>query len=141
MKKLVLVAVVAAPLVALAKGNMKPGQWHIRVTHEMQGAPFSPPTTELDKCITPEQADDPKSMVKEQNKDCEAADVKIDGNKVTYKVTCHSHGATQTGVGEMIYKGDSYSGTMTVEMDNPRFGHMKMINHVTGTRTGDCAAK
>lgn len=141
MKKIVLVAAVAAPLIAFAKGNMKPGQWHIKVTHEMQGAPFTPPPTELDKCITPEQANDPKTMLKDQNKDCDPADVKIDGNKVTYKVTCHKNGGTQTGTGEMTYAGDSYTGTMTVEMDNPRFGKMKMINHVNGTRTGDCAGK
>ncbi len=138
MKKIFVVAALAVPAIAFAKGNMKPGQWHIKVTHEMVGAPFTPPPTELDKCVTPEQAGDPKSMLKEQNKDCEPADVKVDGNKVTYKMTCHKNGGTQTGTGEMVYAGDSYTGTMTVEMDNPRMGHIKMVNHMTGTRTGDC---
>jgi Protein of unknown function (DUF3617) len=140
MKKILVVAALAVPVVAFAKGNMKPGQWHIKVTHEMQGAPFTPPPSEFDKCVTPEQANDPKSMAKEQSKDCEPADVKVEGNKMTYKVTCHHNGGTQTGTGEMTWTNDSsYTGTMTIEMNNPRFGKMKMVNHMTGTRTGDCA--
>lgn len=139
MKKLALVCAFAIPAVAFAKGSVKPGQWHIKVTHEMVGAPFTPPVTELDKCITPAQADDPKQLAKSENKDCEPADVKLDGNKLSFKVTCHSHGGVQTGTGEMVFSGDSYTGTTTVEMDNPRMGHVKMVSHMTGTRTGDCA--
>ena len=139
MKKTVLAALLVVPALAFAKGNLKPGNWHIKVTHEFVGAPFTPPPTEMDQCITPQQADDPKQMAKGGNKDCEPADVKQEGNKVTFKMTCHSHGGTQTGTGEMVYAGDSYTGTTTVEMDNPKMGHVKMINHTTATRTGDCA--
>jgi Protein of unknown function (DUF3617) len=139
MKKLVLAAALAVPALAFAKGNLKPGNWHIKVTHEFVGAPFTPPPTEIDQCITQQQADDPKQMAKGGNKDCEPADVKMEGNKLTFKVVCHSHGGTQTGTGEMVYAGDSYTGTTTVEMDNPKMGHVKMINHTTATRTGDCA--
>lgn len=110
MKKLALVCALSLPVVAFAKGNVQPGQWHIKVTHEMVGAPFTPPPTEIDKCITPEQANDPKQMAKSENKDCEPADLKLDGSKLTFKVTCHSHGSVQTGTGEIV-----------------------------GTRTGDCA--
>jgi hypothetical protein len=139
MKKIVLVCAVAVPLIALAKNGPKPGNWHIRTTHEFVGAPFTPPPTEIDHCITPEEANDPKSMAKGGNKDCDPADVKVEGNKLTFKVTCHSHGGVQTGNGEITYtSGDAYTGTITVEMDNPRMGHVKMINHMTGTRTGDC---
>ncbi|HWE30727.1 MAG TPA: hypothetical protein VHB97_22120 [Polyangia bacterium] len=53
----------------------------VKVTHEFVGAPFTPPPTEIDQCITPEQANDPKQMAKGPNKDCDPADVKIDGNK------------------------------------------------------------
>jgi hypothetical protein len=139
MKKLVLAAALAVPVLAFAKGNLKPGNWHIKVTHEFVGAPFTPPPTEIDQCITQQQADDPKQMAKGGNKDCEPADVKADGNKVTFKMTCHSHGGTQTGTGEMVYAGDSYTGTTTVEMESPKMGHVKMVNHTSATRTGDCA--
>jgi hypothetical protein len=139
MKKIVLGFVLCVPLLAFAKGNVKPGNWHIKVTHEFVGAPFTPPPTEMDQCITQAQADDPKQMAKSGSKDCDPADVKMEGNKLTFKVTCHSHGSMQTGSGEIVYAGDSYTGTTTVEMDNPKMGHVKMVNHMTGTRTGDCA--
>jgi len=138
MKKLVLVCAVALPVVAFAKGSVKPGQWHIHVTHEMVGAPFTPPPTDLDECITPQQADDPKQMVQKNNKDCDPVDIKSEGNKVTFKITCHKNGSTQTGSGEMVYAGESYTGSITVEMDHPRMGHVKMVNHMSGKRTGDC---
>jgi uncharacterized protein DUF3617 len=140
MKKIVLVAALAVPLVAFAKGAQKPGNWHITVEMELVGMPMKPPPQSFDKCVTPEQAEDPKKALKEQSKDCDPADVKVDGNKVTYKVTCHKNGGTQTGAGEIVYAGDSYTGTMTMEMNNPRTGQpMKMIQHMTGQRTGDCA--
>ena len=139
MKKLVLACAFVIPAIAFAKGNLKPGNWHIKVTHELVGAPFTPPPTEIDQCITPEQANDPKQMAKSGSKDCDPADVKVEGNKLTFKMTCHGHGGVQTGTGEIVYAGDSYTGTTTVEMDNPRMGHVKMVNHMTGARTGDCA--
>ena len=50
------------------------------------------------------------------------------------------HGGTQTGAGEIVYSGDSMTGTTTVEMANPRGGGtMKMIQHTVAQRTGDCA--
>lgn len=140
MNKLVLIAVLLGSTATFGKGRLRPGNWHITVTHEMQGAPFTPPPTTLDQCITPPQAADPKQLIKSHSPDCDSGDVKIDGNKVTFSVVCHHRGGTQTGSGEMIYGGDFYSGTMTLEMDDPRRGHMKMIEHLAGQRTGDCPA-
>ncbi len=140
MKKVVLVAALFGSVVAFAKGPQKPGNWHLTVTTEMPGLPVTPPPQSFDKCITPAEAADPKQSIKEQNKDCDPADVKIAGNKVTYKLVCHKHGGTQTGAGEIVYSGDAYTGTMTVEMNDPRGGggKMKIIQHISGQRTGDC---
>jgi hypothetical protein len=141
MKKTLVVAVaLAGSTVAFAKGPQKPGNWHITMTMEMPGLPAAPPPRTMDICVTPKQSDDPKEAIKSQSKDCDPADVKVEGNKVTYKVVCHSHGGTQTGTGEIVYSGDAYTGTMTMEMANPRGGGtMKMIQHTSAQRTGDCA--
>ena len=138
MKKIVVVAVLGCAAVAFAKTHVKPGMWHLKVTAELVGAPFTPPPHEMDRCITPEQANDPEKMIKEQDKNCDPVDVKFDGNKATFKVNCHAHGGTQTGSGEIVYQTDSYTGTITADMTDPRMGHMKMIEHISGTRTGDC---
>ena len=44
------------------------------------------------------------------------------------------HGGTQTGTGEIVYVGDAYTGTMTMEMANPRGGGtIKMIQHTSAS--------
>jgi hypothetical protein len=140
MNKIVIAAaLLGSAAVAFAKGPQKAGNWHITVSMEMPGMGQMPPRS-FDKCVTPEQSDDPKKAIKQQAEDCDPADVKISGNTVTYKIVCHKRGGTQTGTGEMTYAGDSYSGTMTLEMNNPRGGGMvKMVEHMSGQRTGDCA--
>jgi hypothetical protein len=125
---------------ALADGpRVHAGAWHITVTREMVGLPFTPPPTSLVKCITPDDAADPRRVIKAHSEDCDGADVKVDGNHVTFSMTCHKNGHTQTGRGEMTYAGDSYTGTMTVDMNNPRTGEaVHMVEHIQAQRTGDC---
>ncbi|MGZ3426023.1 MAG: DUF3617 domain-containing protein [Polyangia bacterium] len=140
MQKVVLAVALCGSAVALAKGPQKAGNWHVTVTMEMPGMPVAPPPRSFDQCVTPEQADDPKKSLRSQDPECEPADVKVAGNQVSYKLVCHKHGGTQTGSGEMTYGADAYSGTMTMEMTNPRGGGpIKVIQHVSGQRTGDCA--
>lgn len=140
MKKIVVAAaLVGLPALAFAKGPQKAGNWHITVSMEMPGMGQMPPRS-FDKCVTIEQSQDPAKAIKSQSEDCDPADVKLDGNTVTYKITCHKHGGTQTGTGTITYAGDSYTGTMTMEMNNPRGGGpMKIVEHMSGQRTGDCA--
>jgi hypothetical protein len=73
------------------------------------------------------------------SEDCTSKDVKVEGNHVSWSVECHKHGGTQTGHGEMTYAGDSYEGTINVQMNDPRMGNRKMVQHIKGHRTGDCA--
>ena len=133
-----LVTATATSLYADGKGHVRAGSWHTSVKTEIPGAPFTPPPTEIDRCVTAEEASDPQKMLKKQQDDCEAASVKLDGSHLTYTVTCHKHGGTQTGTGELTFAGESYSGTMTLTMNDPRRGPMKIIQHIQANRTGDC---
>jgi len=135
-----LVVAVAPSLYAEGKQSVKPGQWQITVTHEMVGAPFTPPPMSISRCITPAESTDPKKLAQHKgSENCEMKDMKVDGNHVTYKMVCNRNGKTVTGEGEMTYEPDHYYGTTTIEMDNPRAGgHMKMVQHMDGKRTGDC---
>jgi len=141
MKKFLVVAVLAVPLIAFAKPSFKPGMWHMTVTMEMPGSPMQLPPMAFDRCLTAADAEKPSSVAKNpKDTDCEPADVKMDGTKMTYKIVCHKHGGTQTGIGEMTFSSESITGTMTMEMNNPRGGGViKMIQHTSSTRTGDCA--
>ncbi|HEY2746178.1 MAG TPA: DUF3617 domain-containing protein [Polyangia bacterium] len=132
------VAVLGCAAVAFAKGPQKAGNWRLTVQMEMAGMGQMPPQT-FEKCITQSQADDPKQAIQAETKDCDPPDVKVSGNTVNYKITCHPRGNTATGTGQITYSGDSYSGTTTFEMANPRGGGtVKMIQHMSGQRIGDC---
>ena len=139
MQKIVIAAALLGSAVAFAKGPQKPGNWRLTIQMEMPGMGQMPPQT-VEKCVTPAEAADPKQAIAAQSKDCDPPDVKVTGNTVNYKITCHMRGNTQSGTGEITYSGDSYTGTTTFEMQNPRGGGtMKMIQHISGQRTGDCA--
>lgn len=120
--------------------KVKPGQWQLTVTHEMPGAPFTPPPMSMSRCISPSESEDPKKLMQSKGSEgCEMKDLKVSGNKVTYNITCTRNGRTVTGSGEMTYEPEHYFGTMTIEMSDPRSGqHMKMIEHMDSKRTGDC---
>ena len=68
--------------------------------------------------------------------DCKMSDYNVAGNKVTWSMACG--GATpMTGTGEFVYSGDTYNGTMKMNMEQggkPRTMTMKY----TGKRLGDC---
>ena len=100
------------------------------------------PPMSFDRCITKDEADYLAKAVKAQSRNCDPADVKVDGNHVTYKIVCHEHGGTQTGTGEMTYVGDGMTGTVSMVMNNPRGGGtIQMTQHMTAQRTGDCTGK
>ena len=133
-----LVAMTATSLYADGKSKVHAGKWHTVVKMEMPGMPFTPPPTEIDRCVTSDEASDPQKVLKKQTEHCELANLKVDGGHVTYTVTCHEHGGTQTGVGDFTFAAESYSGTMTLDMTIPNRGPMKMVQHVDAKRMGDC---
>jgi hypothetical protein len=127
-----------AAVIAHADGasSLRPGLWETQSSMEMEGMGVRPmpPTT---RCITPAEAKDPASAHKPPE-GCEMLDVKRSGNTVHWSVSCHLHGGTQTGTGELVYTADTMKITTTVVMNDPRLGQRKMIHHADVHRVGDC---
>src|ERR1051326_978977 len=103
MKKMTLfVSAVALslPLIAPA-GPMKAGKWEVTV---------EPPAGNrtVTRCVTQEESDHPKAPPK-KNDECKIDNYKVDGNTVTFKVSCTS-GATMDG--KTVYTGDTYNSEM-----------------------------
>jgi hypothetical protein len=48
---------------------------------------------------------------------------------------CHGHGGDAIANGKITYKGNRFEGTVEMSMD---YSEMKMVNHITGKRLGDC---
>ena len=138
-------AVLGLSAAALAQAPRRDGKWDVTMTMEMAGMPASMPPVTTTQCVTKEQAADPQKSVLQQpqrgnqQSDCKVSDYKIDGNKVTYAVKCDQP-QPLTMNAEMVYGADSYTGTMTMNMD--RGGQPMAISiKYSGKRLGDCDTK
>jgi hypothetical protein len=131
--------VVLVGAAALAQAPLRQdGRWEVRMEMSMPGMPMNMPPMTTTQCITAADAKDPQKVMpprdpKGGENDCAVSDYRTDGNKVTWSMTCQKP-QPMTGKGEMIYSGDSYTGTMTMDMNG-----MTMSMKYTGKRLGDCA--
>jgi hypothetical protein len=102
---------------------------------DMQMAGMTLPTQTMTQCVTPQQAGDPLKAIPQgrggrgPSGDCKVSDYKIDGNKVTWSMTCPE----MTGAGEFVYAADAYTGTMKMNMQG-----QEMVMKYAGKRLGDC---
>ena len=115
-----------------AQGPRRDGRWEVKM--DMQMAGMTLPTQTMTQCITPQQAADPQKAVPPAGRggrggDCKVSDYKIDGNKVSWKMTCPD----MTGTGEFEYATDAYTGTMKMSTQG-----QEMTMKYTGKRLGDC---
>jgi hypothetical protein len=128
--------VMGAAIWAQGSGPRRDGNWEVKIEMQMPGMPMAMPPQTIMQCITPQEAADPQKLTPPSGRgrgpnDCKVADYKVDGNKVTWSMTCPSEG--MTGTGEFVYTDDAYTGTMKM---NARGQDMTM--KYTGKRLGDC---
>ena len=134
-----LFVVVSVTAVAFAQGPRRDGEWEVKTEMSMPGMPMNMPPMTSKQCITPAEAADPqKAMPPQQGRgaspnDCKVTDYKTDGNKVTWSMTCEGR-QPMTGKGEILYAENTYTGTMTMDMQ----GRGGMTMKYTGKRLGDC---
>jgi len=113
--------------------NLNPGLWEITSTVEMVGMPVgAPPPMTYTQCITPE---DLVPRNQGDSEACEVSDVNIDGNTVSWKISCSGQGGGMEGTGTITYDGDSMEGMMEMVMPSM---NMEMKNTLEGTRVGEC---
>ena len=115
--------------------NMQPGLWETTITMNMPGMPMVPPPTTQRTCITREDLvpKDPQSA-----QDCQRLDHNIEGNTVTWNAECEHAAGTTIGSGKITYTGNTYQGSMEMEMRNGQGKVMKMNQTLSGRRVGDC---
>jgi hypothetical protein len=140
-----LAAVVAfsAAVFAQGPGPRRDGNWEVKMEMEMAGLPQSMPPITTTQCITKEQAADPEKLVPQGPggrsglpPDCKVSDYKVDGNKVSWAMKCAGQNA-MTGTGEFVYAGETYTGTMKMNME--RGGQpIAMTMKYNAKRLGDC---
>lgn len=124
--------------VAAAEPNVTEGMWDITGSMKMEGLPFPVPTVPISysQCITKK---DLVPQQKEKNKDCTITSQKIEGNTVTWAVSClDKKGAKTEGTGTITYKGESFEGKMQNTMTDSKGGKIESRMEMTGKRTGAC---
>lgn len=123
---------------AFAGVEMHEGLWEITTRMEMQGMPMKMPPRKHTQCLTKNNM--LKTMVpreQDEEEDCKITDTKISGNTVTWIMKCKGEGAMEV-TGRTTYHGDTFEGTMTMISNDPDEGKMKIINHISGRRIGEC---
>lgn len=123
--------------IAAQNAVRRDGDWEIKVEMQMPGMPMALPAQTVRQCITPEDAADPQRSVPPSGRGqnaCKVSDHKVDGNKVTWSVSCPNEG--MNGTGEFVYAENSFAGTMKM---NARGQEMSM--KYTGKRLGDCTTR
>ena len=127
------VVLCALALPTFAAGPMKAGKWQMTAEMEMPGMPMKMPPVTFNHCVTKEQAESAESAIPKSQQDsgCTYSDVKVDGNTISWKMSCEKQ--QMTGTGSATYTEDSYTGLMEMKMQDHE---MKM--KYSGKRLGDC---
>ena len=112
--------------------NMQEGTWEITTRMEMQGMTTSMPPVTYTQCLTKK---DLVPQGSQQRGECQITQSKVVGDTVTWVMKCHGHGGDTIANGKITYSGNRFEGTVEISMD---YSNMKMINHITGKRIGDC---
>ena len=112
-------------------GPMKPGKWELTVTTEITGMDVSVPPTTVTECVTADEANNPQPPATGQGSDCKIADYKLNGNALTWSVSCPKE--ELTGSGSMTFSGDTYTGATKMKI-----GDTAVTKKLAGRYLGAC---
>ena len=137
MRKLIVLGILMAWSTGLAAQeqtvNLNPGLWEITTVTEMVGMPgAAPPPMTFPQCITP---DNLVPQSEGETEVCQVSELAVDGNTVSWKLTCSGQGGGMEGTGTITYNGDTMEGTMEMTMT---MANMQVKNTLTGKRIGEC---
>jgi Protein of unknown function (DUF3617) len=142
LKKTVLATAIAGIVLlgtsAFARVDLHEGLWEITTKMEMPGMPMQMPARKHTQCLTKKNLLEtmvPKEQTQEE--ECKIIDQKISGNTVTWTMKCSGKDAMEA-TGKNTYHGDTFEGTITMISNDPDDGKMKIINHISGKRIGEC---
>ena len=110
--------------------------WEVSSKLEMPGMPMAMPAQTSNVCLKKGNEKDPNNAIpKNREQDCRMSDVKVAGNKSTWKMKCEGRNP-MTGDGEMTRGDGTYSGKTVL---HAKHGNMTMV--YKGKRIGTCQAK
>lgn len=140
MKKILFASLAcAAGLVSTAALGAPGEYWEITSKMEMAGMPMVMPATTVKVCIAKGGERDPRHSA--PSKDCELSDVKVSGNKSSWKMRCKQNGEIMTGSGEMTGNSDKSEGTLRMSGKSGGQDMAMTFKHQGKRIGGSCEAK
>jgi len=116
--------------------KMRPGEYEMTTQTTIEGTDRTLPPKTLRHCITEEDVKDSKRMALQGNENCEMADIKKSGDRMSWSVVCKQFNSK--GNAEMVFHADGYDMTMNMESKGGDRGPMKLHFHTTAHRVGNC---
>jgi Protein of unknown function (DUF3617) len=113
--------------------HVREGNWQVTTTVDMPNSPVKIPPVTISHCVTKEEAADPKKTLPQASSDerCQIEDHRVDGNKVTWKMSCPNDKVN--GTGELVFTKDAYTGLIKMSTQG-----QEMTMKFDAKRLGDC---
>jgi hypothetical protein len=118
---------------AAAEPDFREGLWEITAEVSMPGMPMRMPPSTRTQCLTKE---DMVPAAPSGDQQCTVRNVKVQGNTVSYDLSCSAPGNEMQGHGEVTYAGETLQGKMQMRM--PTQGNLPMTSTYKGRRLGPC---
>ena len=106
--------------------------WEMKTKMDMPGMSMAMPEMTHTVCLPKGGAYKPEKSP--QQKNCEMTDMKVSGNKTSWKMKCTGKDAVEAS-GEVTRTADSMNGTIKMSMKD-----MNMTQVISGKRVGTCQA-
>jgi hypothetical protein len=124
----------AAP--AMAETNIQEGLWEITIRMELVGMTSGPAAPVASMHCLKDGSQVPQLLQKDSS--CRITETKTAGDSVSWKMKCEAGEGSIDGSGRMTYRGGRFDGIISLAMQRPDAGPLKIIQHVSGRRVGDC---
>lgn len=131
MKKILSACLLAAYSGPAFAQELKIGQWEVTIKSEMTGIPVPPQSRKITYCVTEKTKNQPFVG----NESCRFGDKIIQGNKVSWKMTCDGDPQLSGEITQVI-ENDRYSGMSNMILTMPGAPNMTMKGTYEGRYLG-----
>jgi hypothetical protein len=117
---------------------MEPGLWEVTIRIDVPASPVQEASQTLRHCYTPEELQDPRSLVPRGPPECEIIGFRFAGNRAAWSVECTGP-KPMVGGGEMMLGKVAYAANLWSEVQEGG-RTLRITQRVRAKRLGECMA-
>lgn len=133
---LLLLALMFGATPATAEADFQPGSWEIQTRTELVGISPNKAAPVTEKHCLKDESQVPQILQKDRS--CRITNTKTEGGSVSWRMKCEAGEGSIEGGGRMAWRGGRFDGTIRLTLRRPEAGPLKIRQHVSGRRLGDC---